>query len=215
MTSPKIELVLFDFGGVFTQSPFTAVDNMAREYGIETAVFSELMFGVYHLDTQHPWHQLERGEIGFDAAREGIMALGKAAGIVVDPLDLLMRMAGDKLMHDDMVQCLQDIKAAGYATAIITNNVREFSDTWRKLMPVDALIDRVFDSSALGMRKPDPAIYRYALQEMGNIEPKHAVFLDDVEQNICSAATLGIHGIHVQENPITAILQLKQLLGLV
>ena len=32
---------------------------------------------------------------------------------------------------------------AGYATAIITNNVREFRDGWRSLMPVDELIDQV------------------------------------------------------------------------
>jgi epoxide hydrolase-like predicted phosphatase len=185
---------------------------MAAELGVDALQFSDLMFGEYHLDTQHPWHQLERGEISFDAAREAIIALGKQAGLTVDPLDLLVRMAGGNLMRDAMVQTLRAVKSAGYATAIITNNVREFRDGWRTLMPVDELIDSVFDSSELGMRKPNPAIYLYALQTMGDIAPQRAVFLDDVEQNVQSARNVGIQGIVVDEDPSEAIAALRQLL---
>lgn len=212
--SRTIDLVLFDFGGVFTESPFFAVEGMARDLGVDIQQFAELMFGAYHLDTDHPWHRLERGEITFDEAREGILALGKAAGMAVDPLDLLVRMAGGNLMRDTMVQTLRDIKAAGYQTAIITNNVREFSDGWRSLIPVDELINQVFDSSELGMRKPDPAIYQHALQQMGNVPPQRAVFLDDVEQNVQSARDVGIHGIRVDDDPAEAIQQLNVLLGM-
>jgi epoxide hydrolase-like predicted phosphatase len=209
-----IDVVLFDFGGVFTESPFFAVEGMARDLGVDIQQFAELMFGAYHLDTDHPWHKLERGELTFDEAREDILALGKASGMAVDPLDLLVRMAGGNLMRDTMVQTLRDIKAAGYPTAIITNNVREFRDGWRSLIPVDELIDKVFDSSELGIRKPDPAIYQRALLDMGGVCPQRAVFLDDVEQNVASARDLGIHGIQVQDNPAEAIRELKALLQL-
>ncbi|HQQ74344.1 MAG TPA: HAD family phosphatase [Pseudomonadales bacterium] len=212
--SRPVDLVLFDFGGVFTESPFFAVEGMARDLGVDIQQFAELMFGAYHLDTDHPWHKLERGEISFDDAREGILALGKAEGMAVDPLDLLVRMAGGNLMRDTMVQTLRDIKAAGYPTAIITNNVREFRDGWRALIPVDELIDKVFDSSELGIRKPDPAIYQRALFDMGGVIPQRAVFLDDVEQNVASARDLGIHGIQVLDNPESAIRELRNLLQL-
>ncbi len=212
--SRAIDLVLFDFGGVFTESPFFAVEGMAKDLSLDILQFSELMFGAYHLDTDHPWHKLERGEVTFDQAREDILALGKASGMAVDPLDLLVRMAGGNLMRDTMVQTLRDIKAAGYATGIITNNVREFRDGWRSLIPVDELIDKVFDSSELGIRKPDPAIYQRALLDMGGVDPSRAVFLDDVEQNVASARDLGIHGIQVQDNPAEAIRELKALLQL-
>lgn len=212
--SRPVDLVLFDFGGVFTESPFFAVEGMARDLGVDIQQFAELMFGAYHLDTDHPWHKLERGEISFDDAREGILALGKAEGMAVDPLDLLVRMAGGNLMRDTMVQTLRDIKAAGYPTAIITNNVREFRDGWRALIPVDELIDKVFDSSEMGVRKPDPAIYQRALFDMGGVSPQRAVFLDDVEQNVASARDLGIHGIQVLDNPEAAIRELRDLLQL-
>lgn len=212
--SRPVDVVLFDFGGVFTASPFSAVESMARDLGLDVEQFAELMFGAYHLDTGHPWHQLERGEISFDEAREAIMALGRAAEMPVDPVDLLMRMAGGNLVRDPMVQTLRDIKAAGYPVAIITNNVREFRDGWRALIPVDELIDQVFDSSELGVRKPDPAIYQHALLGMGGIAPQRAVFLDDVEQNVRSARDLGIHGIQVQDDPSAAIRELRELLRL-
>ena len=215
METPRaIDLVLFDFGGVFTESPFAAVENMAREMGVDTAQFSGLMFGAYHQDTDHPWHQLERGEISFDDARTGIMALGKSAGLTVDPLDLLVRMASGNLMREPMVALLREVKTAGYATAIITNNVREFRDGWRSLMPVDELIDQVFDSSELGMRKPDAAIYQHALVAMGNVVPQRAVFLDDVDQNVLNAECLGIQGIQVTNDFHVAIHELRALLTL-
>lgn len=212
--SHPVDLVLFDFGGVFTESPFSAVEAMARDLGVDVGRFAELMFGAYHLDTDHPWHRLERGEISFEKAREDIMALGLDSGMLVDPVDLLMRMAGGNLVREPMVQTLRDIKAAGYPVAIITNNVREFRDGWRALIPVDELVDRVFDSSDLGVRKPDQAIYRKALAGMGDVDARRAVFLDDVEQNVLSARDLGIHGIQVADNPEQAIRELRQLLGI-
>lgn len=213
-TSRAIDLVLFDFGGVFTESPFAAVESMAREMGVDTAQFSELMFGAYHQDTDHPWHQLERGEISFDEARARTIVLGEREGLKVDPLDLLVRMAGGNLMREPMVDLLKAVKQAGYATGIITNNVREFRDGWRSLMPVDVLIDRVFDSSELGLRKPNPAIYQHALAAMGNVPPERTVFLDDVEQNVRSAQAVGIRSIQVTQDYHAAIMALSALLQL-
>lgn len=214
MNQRPVDLVLFDFGGVFTASPFGAVEAMARDLGVAIEPFAEAMFGAYHLDTDHPWHRLERGEISFDQARDDIMALGRESGLAVDPVDLLMRMASGNLVHEPMVQVLRDVKAAGYPTAIITNNVREFRDGWRALIPVDELIDQVFDSSELGVRKPNPAIYQHALREMGGVHPARAVFLDDIEQNVQSARDLGVHGIQVPDDPSAAITDLRRLLGL-
>ena len=52
----------------------------------------------------------------------------------------------------------------GVKQAVVTNNVAEFGGMWRSLIPVDDLFDAVVDSSAEGVRKPDPAIYRLALE---------------------------------------------------
>ncbi len=55
--------------------------------------------------------------------------------------------------------------------------------------------DRHWWSNEAGVRKPDPAIYKLALDHFG-ISPAEAVFIDDLHTNIESARKLGINGIH-------------------
>ncbi len=59
----EIHAVLFDFGGVFTDSPFAALEELSDELGIGPRELLEIVFGPYDDDTDHPWHRLERGEV--------------------------------------------------------------------------------------------------------------------------------------------------------
>ena len=67
------------------------------------------------------------------------------------------------------------------------------------LVPVDELFDVVVDSSAVGMRKPNPAIFHHALELLGGVPPSEAVFLDDSPGNVAGARRAGLHAIHVDE----------------
>src|SRR5262245_66622264 len=91
--SPPLEAALFDFGGVFTESPFGAAEALGAELGAPPGRLLELVFGPYHADTDHPWHRLERGEIAFGEAREAILALGRAARLEAGPIRVFQRMA--------------------------------------------------------------------------------------------------------------------------
>lgn len=208
----SITTVLFDFGGVFTASPFAAVAEMAVELGYEPMDYAQAMFGTYHHDDDHPWHRLERGEISFEQCSQGVLQLGEQRGMRVDLIALLMKMGSEKIVHQPMVDVAREIKKAGLQIGIITNNVREFSDAWRQMIPVDEIVDQVFDSSFLGVRKPNPAIYQHALAAFA-CEPQQAVFLDDVIHNVEAARSLDIHGIWVEQDPLPAIAQLRRLLG--
>src|SRR5205807_4802790 len=74
-------------------------------------------------------------------------------------------------------------------TALLTNNVREAVD-WRGDLP-SGIFDHIIDSSAVGLRKPDPAIYRELLRRLGR-PAEEAAFIDDFEENLPPAADLGI-----------------------
>ena len=91
--------------------------------------------------------------------------------------------------------------------------MREGSAAWRSLVPVDELFDVVVDSSEVGMRKPNPAIYHHALEALGGIPPDEAVFLDDSPGNVEGARRAGLHAILV-ETPEQAIKDLTALLDL-
>ena len=69
------EAVLFDYGGVFTESPFAAARRAFERLGIDPVQGHEWIFGSYEVDTAHPWHRLERGETSAQAARDEICLL--------------------------------------------------------------------------------------------------------------------------------------------
>lgn len=206
-----VDVVLFDFGGVFTGSPFAAVAELAQAEGLDPLAFANVMFGDYSQDNDHPWHQLERGEITFDEACANITALGQQAGLRVSPLDLLIKMGGEKIIHETMIDVAREAKALGLKTAIITNNVREFSESWRQVIPIDEIIDEVFDSSFMGVRKPNRLIFERALAAL-QVPASRAVFLDDVPANVAAAEALGIKGIIVEADPMPAIARLRELI---
>jgi putative hydrolase of the HAD superfamily len=115
-------------------------------------------------------------------------------------------------VHQQVVDRIRTLRDEGYRVGLITNNVREGSATWRALIPVDELFEVVVDSSEVGMRKPNPAIYHHALALLGGVEPSAAVFLDDSPGNVEGARLAGLAGILV-DDPDVALLELDALLG--
>ncbi|MBW2275058.1 MAG: HAD family phosphatase [Deltaproteobacteria bacterium] len=216
--SREIRAVLFDFGGVFTDSPFAALDELSKELGVAPRELLDIVFGPYDEDTDHPWHRLERGELSLGDARDAIIDLSTRAGNEVDPLELLMRVGTGGGARDPLVRRTRRLRAEGYRTALVTNNVMEFREHWRSVLPLEELFDVVVDSSEVGMRKPNPAIFLHALELLEGVAPEGAVFLDDYAGNIDAATRLGFHGVLVgsaagEENVEQAILDLDEILG--
>ena len=211
-----LEAVLFDFGGVFTPSPFHVLEQAAGELGVAPEVVLATCFGGYDQDTDHPWHRLERGECTVEEALAGIAALARESGYDIDPIAVLSKgMGGGKVLRDDVVELVREIRALGLRTAVVTNNIREFSSGWRALLPVDELFDVVVDSCEEGVRKPDPRIYQRALERLGGVAPERAVFIDDAVGNVRAAQALGMQAVLVAPDPADAIAELRALVGLV
>jgi epoxide hydrolase-like predicted phosphatase len=213
--SGAIDAVLFDFGGVFTASPFRVFAEAGRALGAAPGQIEAIMFGPYDEDTDHPWHRLERGEISLVAAREAIMAEALRQRVAFDPLQVLAGMGSgsDRGVRTAIVERARRVRAEGRRTALVTNNVAEFDAAWRSLVPVEELFDVVVDSSAVGVRKPDPAIFHLALSRLGGVPPARAVFLDDFEGNVAAAESLGLRGLLVGSDDEDVIAQLDRLLG--
>ncbi|CAA0121525.1 Alpha-D-glucose 1-phosphate phosphatase YihX [Halioglobus japonicus] len=210
----ELKAVLFDFGGVFTDSPFHAFSAYAGKIGASDEQVTDIVFGGYGIDGDHPWHQVERGEISLENAREDILTLGKAQGLHVDIWDVFMAMAENGGgLRSELVEYVRKIRAAGLGTGIITNNVVEFRDHWRNMLPVDELFDFVVDSSEVGMRKPNPAIFEKAL-EIGGLTAEQVIFLDDFEGNVIAANALNIRSILVDGDGEKTITDLDEILGL-
>jgi len=210
---PRFDAVLFDFGGVFTPSPFHVIRRAASDLGLPAEVVLRTVFGGYDEDTDHPWHQLERGEVTVEAAIAAIVELGAASGHDIDPIAMLTNGMGGSVVREDVVEAVRDVRTAGLRTAIVTNNIKEFSTAWRAMLPVAELFDLVVDSCEEGVRKPDPTIFRITLERLGGTAPERAVFLDDAPGNVQAARELGLHGIVVGAEHGAALDELRALLA--
>jgi len=166
-----------------------------------------MMLGPYAEDTDHPWHRVERGEIPLSEYGGWLIAEAKARNITL-PGNILH----DMTAHDAMVERAASLRAAGYRTAVLTNNAKEAGDNWRRILPVDDLFDLVIDSSHVGMRKPNPAIYTYAAEQLG-VAPERCVFLDDAAGNVAGAETAGMRAILVGLDIAPALAELDDVLN--
>ncbi len=114
-------------------------------------------------------------------------------------------------VRSEVVALAREITAAGTGTALVTNNVAEFREHWRRSIPIDELFHHVVVSSEVGLRKPDPRIFE--LERVGASDPSRAVFLDDYEGNVAAARRIGIHDIRVTADFAKALDELRALLG--
>jgi putative hydrolase of the HAD superfamily len=206
------EAVLWDYGGIFTPSPFGAAHAYARAQDADPETMIRIVFGSYDADTDHVWHQLERGEIPFVDALTRIKADAEAAGFRFDTGELFGSMVADEIDRTIVVEAVRMVRARGLRTAIVTNNIREYGDAWRSQFPLDELFDAVIDSCEEGVRKPDPVIFRTALDRLGVSDPSRAIFLDDFEGNVVAAREVGMRGILVGANPAPALDELLALI---
>lgn len=82
---------------------------------------------------------------------------------------------------------------AGVPLFAITNFGHEFWEGFRPTQPVFDRFRGIIVSGTEKLMKPDPAIYRLAIERFG-IDPVGALFIDDVAANIAGAESVGIAG---------------------
>ncbi|WP_277968117.1 HAD family hydrolase [Sphingomonas echinoides] len=95
-------------------------------------------------------------------------------------------------MLPGMDALVREIEAAGVPLYAITNFSGEFWPPFREREA--ALFDRFVDIVVSGdelLTKPDPAIYRLALDRFG-LEAGDALFIDDREDNVAGARSVGM-----------------------
>lgn len=211
MAERAFSAVIFDFGGVITSSPFEAFNRLEAEHGLPQDF-------VRRVNATNPddnaWARFERAEIGaaeFDAL---FAAEAKAQGHDLAGADVLAVLAGT--VRPAMVRALDQLKAAGYRIACITNNVPTGhgaglarSDALEQIF---ARFEHVIESSKAGVRKPDPRIYLMMCEKLG-LEPASCIYLDDLGVNCKPAAKLGMHAIKVTSGE-QALADLSAQLGL-
>jgi epoxide hydrolase-like predicted phosphatase len=198
--------VIFDLGGVILGSPLHAIAAYEREHGVTPGAINRV---VVDTGPAGAWSRLERGELpmeDFYPAFEGDCA---AAGHRISARDLMQRMAGAAKPRPQMLEAVRRLRSHGLRTAALTNN---WPGDHERQEPLKAHFDAFVESSVVGLRKPDPAIYHHVCAEI-EVAPPEAIFLDDIGSNLKTARALGMATIKV-EDPDEALRALEALVAL-
>jgi putative hydrolase of the HAD superfamily len=206
-----VSAVVFDLGGVLTESPKTAFTAYEEEAGLPPGL-------IVRLNSTDPdtnaWARFERNELdvaGFSAAFE---AEALAAGHQVEAARVLDALRGE--LRPAMVAAVRRLREAGLPLALLSNNVAPMERTG-PLGELLGLFDAIVESSVEGVRKPEPEIYRRALIRLSEavgrpIEASDCAYLDDLGINLKPARALGFATIKVVE-PAAALADLSELVG--
>ena len=194
----SVEAVIWDFGGVFTSSPFEAFNRFEAERGLPKDLIRRINATNHH---DNAWALFERNEV--DTARFDQLFLEEstALGHPVRGADVLPLLSG--AVRPAMVAALKTCKQH-FKVGCITNNVvsmhspgqdeiQRAAGAMGQIMP---LFDAIIESSKAGVRKPDPRIYRM-MCELLAVAPENCVYLDDLGINCKPAAALGMTAIKV------------------
>lgn len=186
---------VFDFGGVVTTPIADAFAGVDRAAGVEPGTVLRLMREARDR-ADDAFHRLETGALSEHDFYAGLrLKIEQIAGRTVawpaDALGVRRLLLGSLRRNDQMLAAIERI-ARHYPVGMLTNNVREWS-AWRDHYPME-LFRVVVDSSDVGMRKPDPAIYRLTCERMG-VDPSVTVFVDDLEENVEGANAVGMRGV--------------------
>lgn len=92
-----------------------------------------------------------------------------------------------------MLDLAEKLALLGYPLFGITNFGVEFWDMFRPTAPIFDLFRDIVVSGAEKLVKPDPAIYRLAIDRFG-IDPARTLFIDDRQDNVESATACGLQG---------------------
>jgi putative hydrolase of the HAD superfamily len=209
-----IEAVISDFGGVLTNRLIDAFIAFQDHSGVSMEQLGRGMQAVAERDGEYPLYLLERGELSEREFLENLSwGLERELGHRPTLHEFREVYFGALRPNEPMLDLMRDLRGDGYRLALLTNNVREWEPLWRAMLPVDEIFEVVVDSAFVGMRKPDPEIYRLTLERLGGVAPERSLFVDDNELNVEAARKLGMRAVHFRSND-QAIPEIRNALSL-
>jgi putative hydrolase of the HAD superfamily len=188
MTLPPIRALFWDIGGVLLSNGWDRDQRkeVVTEFGLDPEDFQERHKLIVP--------ELEIGRLSLtdyltqtvfmaprDFSREDFTSAMEAQSVPDEAaLSLLRSLAGKHRMY------------------ALNNESRELNAFRRRQFDLDGPLLAFFSSCYLGVAKPNPAIYRLAL-ELAGVQPGQAVMIDDRLQNVEAARSVGMQAIRFMD----------------
>ena len=198
-----IQAVIWDLGGVLLRTEdYAPRQGLAQRYGMSLDEIEGFVFSGDSGD------RAQLGEISADQHWENLRH--KLGLTTTEMREFQEAFWGGDQLDTELVEYIRQLRKR-YKTGLLSN---AFSDLRRLVTDIwqfaDAF-DEMIISAEVGLVKPDPRIYRLALERLG-VAPEAAVFIDDLRRNVVGAQAVNLHTIHF-ENPQQARQELEYLLN--
>ena len=185
MADASARAIIFDLGGVLVTYDHSAIATAvaALSPSSPTAVWAQIVAVM---------PQFGRGQMTPRALHRALVG---AVGVTRD-FDRFAAAFNASLGRDEeALAYARALHASGRRVGVISNTNPLHAAWLRAHLPEFDLFHSVILSSEAGLLKPDPAIYRRALDELGLL-PAQAIFVDDTAANVTAVAPLGMAAIH-------------------
>jgi glucose-1-phosphatase len=191
-----IKNIIFDLGQVIinldldkTMKAFAHIGNLPYQNVLEK--WNETNF----------WHQHEMGFISDQEFRKTLKQwLGDTIfDVEIDDAwnELLLDIPKERLKLIEQLSKKYRLFLLSNTNAIHIDKVNAILKQTANIDTLEYYFEKTYYSHLMGLRKPNPHIYRQVLNE-NNLLASETVFVDDNLANIVSARDLGIYTIHVQ-----------------
>ncbi len=189
--------IIFDLGGVM-------IDFDPKSFLVDRICNAEMEELVYRLTFgSETWQLLDAGLISRHEGNHRMLASAQEAGCAFEVqgvLDDWVNILRPRLRMQELVRRL---KNHGYCVYYLSNMPQDVLE----MLKVRGVLDQ-FDggvaSCEVKANKPDPAIYQAFLDKY-HLKASECVFIDDRQENVTTAFSLGFMGIRMRENVGTLV----------
>lgn len=184
----QIKAVVLDFGGVMARVYWPErFRDLEERLGLEPGSLTKILW------RSPEWRQAEVGEISDEEYWQRIAPrLGLKTSRAV--LDFRHELYSGQNTDARMVALVRGLRRR-YRTGLLSNASAREPDWLIERFGLEGLFDVIVLSAAVGLAKPDPAIYSLLLERLGTVA-QATVFVDDYPPNVAAAEALGIRGFH-------------------
>lgn len=197
--------LILDFGGVVTTDLFAELSAFCVREGLDPGAFARVL-----RDDTGGREAFEAAEAGKIPQREFEVTVGRLLG--VSDHGLLARALGGLRPRPEVLDLIKRSRAAGIRVGMLSNSWGDGEYDPYNGYDLDGIFDAVVVSGDTGTRKPEPAIYLIAADELG-VLPGECVLADDIAANLLPAEALGMATVHFTDSA-AGIGEISRLLGL-
>jgi epoxide hydrolase-like predicted phosphatase len=202
--------LFLDYGGVLTSPVGASFADFERSIGVPVGRSFELLLQASRdAGDGGMIGALERGEMSADAFDARLSDLLNADGYDVPGSGLLSQLFAGMQPAGGLWDIARQVRRHGLPLGLLSNS-------WGTHIYPREQLEEHFDvlviSAEVGLRKPDPAIYRLACDRLG-LAPERCAFVDDLPHNVEVAREVGMFGVHHDGDEVAVVSALTGFLG--